>query len=229
MNQEKNIQAYFIRHGDVEPTLDDSGQLLVYGRMALLSSLGKDQMNALAKVFKDQGTVFDVVYTSPYYRTIHSASLIIQNMPLAELFPIYNLRDVDPNSAIGKPMSMLKPIHADIYAHPLGPEQETLEHLTHRAGKVLEDILSYSLKFSFLSIAVVSHGDLLSALLWYLRHKNTPPSYAEMVKNFYLEKGQALPCIFSEDLALKTVEPIISAQEVERSREDFRIEKKDNN
>jgi len=71
-------------------------------------------------------------------------------------------------------------------------------------------------------LAVVSHGDFLSALVWTLEHKDFPPNYQEMKKHFYLEKGQAVQYKIDKDLKVVKRIKFITVGDVKKSIEYWR-------
>ncbi len=108
------------------------------------------------------------------------------------LEPIDDLREVDPNDSEGHTLEELEAIGSDVYTHPFGPNQETLEHLVNRQRGALRKILDIAGRYEQKIIAIISHGDPLSALYWSMSHEGIPSSYAEMIRDYYPKKGEAL-------------------------------------
>lgn len=103
-----------------------------------------------------------------------------------------------------------------------GKPQETLEHVIERAGTTFSRILSRAKEKGQETIAMVFHGDTLSALDWSLRHATLPNGYREMERAFYLQKGEAWKYIFDENLRFIGEGGLIAPDAVGESFENFR-------
>jgi len=213
----KNI--FFIRHGEVEYSRNEKGETLVYGPMTPLSDLGKQQLEALGKEFKKKKIDLEIIYSSSYERAKKSAEIFISKLSLqVPLVLTKELRDVDNFGWRGKTIKEYTVFAGDIYSHRLDRKDETLRQLSKRAINIFKKIM----KTKHRSLAIFSHGDFLSALVWTLEHKDFPPNYQEMKKNFYLEKGQAVQYKIDESLKIVKRVKIITVENVKKSIEYWR-------
>ena len=214
----KNKTIYLIRHGEIIYPLDEKNTKLIYGSDVSLDPLGRLQIQELAKKLQEEHAVPDVFAVSPFKRTQESAE-ILQDILGVPFYSVSNLRDIDPNSWEGYPLNELDQFEGDVYSHPRSANQETLEHLVKRAKKALEAIVSDN---PGKRIGIISHGDLLSAIVWILKHQETPSSYKEMKNNFYLNKGQAYECVVDEGLRMRGNGRFINVSELNEGIEGFR-------
>jgi len=196
------VKVLLIRHTDQKGPVDDQGRRLVSLPDSPLSKLGEKQAHALAKELVKNSIVPDALYVSPYLRTTQTARILQEDLGIADLETVRDLREVDPNESDGHTLDELNSVGSDVYAHPFGPTQETLEHLIDRERVAFEHIQSVAKRNGFGAIAIVSHGDPLCALYWVLRNDGIPNSYAQMQKDYYPKKGEALEFIY-ENGAIK--------------------------
>ncbi len=217
------MKLYTIRHGEYVYSYDKEGKKLVHFPNSPLSPLGKLQSHQLAKELKRQNAeAIDALYTSPYRRVRETAAILVDELKIPNVIEIDGLKDVFPNSAEGKPFDELIAIGADIYAHPLGPTQEPLSHVIERAQATIQSILTEGQQKNYRSVGVVSHGDLICAIDWTLKHTVPPSSYSEMKNQFYLQKGEACAYDIDNNLQLRGEGRIITVEEVKQSTEAFR-------
>jgi 2,3-bisphosphoglycerate-dependent phosphoglycerate mutase len=188
-NKQNARNIILIRHGEVAYPLNERGQRLLYGPDVPLSEVGNNQMNQLAATLRQDGTILDFLFSSPYIRAQQSAKPFMKEFGV----PIRtnrNLRDVDCQGWVGVTMDELASVGGDIYAlPPRSKDQESLPQVVERARDVLSEIVVGK---EGMTVGIVSHGDLLSAMNWVLMREGTPFSYGEMVANRYIEKAQAI-------------------------------------
>jgi len=216
------MKLFAIRHGDIEYPYDEQGRKLVHGPNAPLSNLGKVQIHELGRRLTKEGIVLDAVYTSPYLRAQQTAKILSEELSGINKYTIDGLKDVFPCSAEGKTWEDLEKIGADIYTHPFSENQESLEHLVSRARSTIETILVDAKQRGYDSIAIVSHGDTLSAIDWTLRHPVNPASYLEMRDASYLQKAQVFEYPLDDKLRLSGEGRLITVEQVKQSVEAFR-------
>ncbi len=215
------MNILIIRHGDIEASRNSQGQRIIYGPDVNLSQIGIRQIQELSKAIKTQNLNLDGLYTSPYKRAIQSSEILKKELGIPSFKLVNDLRDVDPNSGQGHTFDELAVLGGDVYAHPFSNEQETLDHLVQRAKFAADYIISDSAQSNSDSICIVSHGDLISALVWGLSHTENPSNYALMKKNFYLQKGEA-ELFKIENGTIKNEGRRITVEEVNQSIEIFR-------
>lgn len=216
------MKLFAIRHGDIKYPYDKKGRKLVHGPNVPLSNLGKAQIHELGRRLTKEGIVLDAVYTSPYLRAEQTAKILSEELPGINKYTIDGLKDVFPCSAEGKTWEDLEEIGRDIYAHPFSENQETLKHLVNRARSTIEFILSDAKQQGYDSVAIVSHGDTLSAIDWTLRHPVNPASYLEMKDASFLQKAQAFEYPLDDKLRLSGEGKLITVKQVKQSIEGFR-------
>lgn len=211
--------VFLIRHGEVEYPRNEKGESLVYGPTTPLSDLGRKQLEVLGKEFVRQKIKIEAIYSSSYRRAIESSEFFMKNLYYkTPLILTGELRDVDNFGWHGKTMKEYSKLSGDVYSHPLNKKDESLERLSTRGLNVFKKII----KNKYNSLAIVSHGDFLSALVWRLEHKRSPLNYKVMKKNFYPEKGQAV--LYEVNQSLKKVKRVklITIEEVKKSIEYWR-------
>lgn len=216
------MEVFVVRHGAVEPTLDAKGQELIYGPDANMSDVGVSQMQKLGTQLVSEGVTLQAVYRSRYKRAIESTDILKETLHFESVIPILDLRDVHPNSGEGQPAKELAKRGGDVYASPFSDKQETLVQISQRARKTIRKILKDAQDSKFKTIGVVSHGDLISAIDWGLKHEENPTSYEELKSSFYLQKAEACHYVFDRDLHLVGEGRVISIPEVQLSAEGFR-------
>lgn len=187
------MNVILIRHGEVEYPINDQGQRLVYDGTVPLSSLGVAQLENLGGIFARDRVKIDGVFVSPYLRAQQSADAIQRKTTIPNRYTVLNLRDADPNSWINQTLDAYASIKGDTYNNPMpGKDHESLDQLALHAQQALEEMYEIAEQFGLETIAAVSHGDRLSALVWMLKHERVPPDYATMKEFYYPNKGEAI-------------------------------------
>lgn len=212
------LTTYLIRHADTIFPVNTQGKRLIYGSEAHLSELGREQMRSLRQRFQQEGVRLDVIFTSPYSRSVESAETLREGTGVP-LQIEEELRDTNIPGWIGRPMDDLAEIGGDLYKSPLTDDQDTLGTLISRARSVLKKIFDGKRDQS---IGIVSHGDLLSALAWALDRDDEPPSYKDLKDHFYLEKAQACRIEVDEKIRRVGERELITIEGVEGSAEAWR-------
>src|SRR3989344_7518753 len=188
-----NTTIYLIRHGDLEYPMNEHGQRLLYGSDVPLSDKGKAQIHRLAKRFDHEGRVLDRLYTSPFERTAETSAIIASELGLPA--PTYDTRfqDIDAGPMMGKLLD-------DVIAGRIRDYGETHEDVLQRMLLGVKDIVRDN---PGRAIGVVSHGDAIRVLLFRLMHPNEPlASITELIKEDYLEKGEAWKLVVTPQLRL---------------------------
>ncbi len=198
------MKILLIRHAEQEYPRNSEGKQLVALRVTPLSETGIRQAHELAKKIDERDLTPNALFGSPYLRTHQTATIIQGELQITVLEEIEDLGEVFPNESEGHTLEELDAIRSDVYTHPFGPNQETLEHLVNRQRNALKKILDTAERNGDKTIAIISHGDPLAALYWALRNKGIPESYAEMRKDYYPEKGEALEFDYADGHILNT-------------------------
>lgn len=213
---------YLIRHGEVNYPLDRTGRKLVYGPETLLAKLGEIQLEDLADQFFKEKIPVQIIFSSPFTRAKQSADIFKEKLSIKELIILDELKDVWPNSFEGQPLEEYFKINGgDIYSHPLSSNQESLEHLVERA-RTARKLITETVHDKYTKVAIVSHGDLLSAFDWGLKREESPVSYEKMKKSFYLQKGQAIHYRVGPEGQLVDEGRLITVETVKKSVEKYR-------
>ena len=197
------MKILLIRHTEQEYPQNSEGKQLVAVRTTPLSETGIRQAHELAKRIGDMKLTPDALFGSPYVRTHQTATIIKEELQIPVLEEMEDLGEVDPNDSEGHTLEELNFIGSDVYAHPFGPNQESLEHLVVRLRKAFGKIYETAQKRGFKTIGIVSHGDPLAAMYWAIRNEGVPESYAEMKKDYYPQKGEALEFIYNKGSILR--------------------------
>jgi broad specificity phosphatase PhoE len=222
------MKLYLIRHGAYQERRDDRGNILIHTPEIPLSEAGEEQIGQLAEIFKAQRLLIEAIFTSPYPRASESAKILQKKLGIPKHYIARGLRDVDPNSANGKPKDRVAEIGGDIYVHPLDNDsQESLPHLVSRVRQTLNDIIFHSLANDYKNIALVSHGDTICAIDWELHNRGNPTNndYPKLRDSFYLQQGEARGYEISyrpPKIELLSVMNIVSPEAARSNSENFR-------
>ena len=215
-----HTNIYLIRHGEVVFEKDTQGRKLIYFSTAHLAPLGITQLHKPGLELKKEHVFLETLVVSPYIRAQESAVILQKELGVTFFYTEEDLKDVYPNSWEGFPFDEYLLHGGDGYSHPRTAYQESLEHIVKRGRHVIEKIIQ---KNEGHTIGIVSHGDLLSALHWALKFKDIiPMGYKEMIKSFYLQKGQAYHIVVNSSFQIVGNGRFITVAEVHQSTEDFR-------
>lgn len=172
------MKLLFIRHGETEVNV--KGLTHKTGDTARLSSLGREQALSLVEVCKKNNV--EKLYSSPEKRAIETAEIISRgiNKPLEE---IKNLHERNWGTWEGKPWEEIQGVlktktleERYIYSPPEG---ESWKQMDER----LEEVLKHLTKQPYESIAVVTHGGVLRALMPILKNEPKESSFRYDFKN----------------------------------------------
>lgn len=212
------MKILLIRHTEQDYPKNSDGKQMVATKDTPLLPAGELQAAELAREIRKSGTVPQVLFVSPYLRTRQTGRILQEELNIPNFRLIDDLRDVDPNDSEGHTLEEIYAIKSDVYAHPLGPNQETLQHLVDRQRSALAEILAVSSVDEFTTIGIVSHGDPLCAMYWAMRYDRYPTSYGEMRQNYYPKKGEAYEFSYDNGIVLdeKHVEVEQMASGIER-------------
>lgn len=165
-----------IRHGDVEYPTDELGRLLLYGPDAVLSGVGRKQIENLTE--KTAHLNLDVIYNSPLPRARQSAKIIVDKHKLrfGKEIPsvtLYDLREPELGEWVGIPIEELRalPRGWDLYSQPK-PGQEAYEMLGKRVTVAIRKIV---LNKDERCIAIVAHGEVIKIAAFALENINALP------------------------------------------------------
>lgn len=166
------FQIYFIRHGEVDFPKNTSGERLVYGSQVPLSYEGRMQAQSLGSRLEKSGIQY--LYSSFYPRAVQTAQIIAGCINATDdthklrvpVSIIPDLRDSRYPSWEGVPMAEVEKVFGDLYAVNQ-PGQEPLRSVEQRARNVIDHILALQYEGP---IGIVSHGDTIGAMMWYLEH-----------------------------------------------------------
>lgn len=210
---------YLFRHGEIEYPLDEQGRKLVYPSETPLSALGILQIQKTSEELRKRQIIFEALFISPFKRAMQSAEIIASGLQVNKMVILPDLSDVNPNSWIGCPLQeCIDQTRGDIYSHPKSADQETLEHLIMRARRGIKQVFNEKSTIN----GVVSHGDLISAMMWGIVKPDEHPTYERMRDNFYLQKGQVAQFKVDNDLRLVGEVSFIAVSEVALSAENYR-------
>ena len=216
------MKIFLIRHGEQKYPFNEQGKKMVSGVDAPLVDLGRMQMRELRQELDRQGITLDSLYRSPLLRAKQSAEELAGEDPIA-IYEVDGLKEGFPNSAEGHTYDELEQIGGDIYAHPFGEDQETLDHLVGRSKEALEFILHDAKERGYDAVGIVGHGDPLCALDWSIKHTKQPANYAEMRDSYYPQKAQAKEYIINdENLKLESEGRLITTEASQATVEAFR-------
>lgn len=173
---------YLIRHGELEYPRNAEGQRLLYGPDIPLSEKGKKQIRDVSKRLAQEGRTLDILYTSPFRRAVETSEIIASELGLPK--PIYDPRfqDIDPGSMVGELLD-------DVIRGRLRDYAETHEDVMQRMERGVKEVVHHN---QDRTIGIVSHGDAIRVLLFHLLHpQDELPPITELIKDDYLEKGEA--------------------------------------
>jgi broad specificity phosphatase PhoE len=173
---QKNTQKFivFLRHG--LSTANEEG--IVQGQRDYpLHKEGIRQVKILADYWSSRRQTFDQIFCSPLLRAKHTAEILAADLeiPLQE-DPIWMERRL--GSAEGLPYEQIQATLLDRQEHPSSYEPlfesgESEWDLYNRASKALQTLLNCA----HLSILVVSHGGILSAVMRAILGVSPPPGH----------------------------------------------------
>lgn len=159
------IRILLIRHAETELL----GRVL-YGRMpgVHLSAEGIRQAQALARGLHERFTIAEVV-SSPLERARHTADQIAEPRALPVTIDD-DLTEIDYGSWMGKPFSELHDLphwrrFNQLRSITSPPGGEFMLQIQLRAWKSLDRILEHKRDSGEATIAIVTHGDVIRALL----------------------------------------------------------------
>lgn len=155
---------YACRHGQNE---DNVAGLLNGHRDLPLTDLGRAQAQTLAKTFRDEGTVFDEIYSSPLIRAKETAEAIglALNMKV-KIFPEIIERDFGILSGKKSPEDIPKYATETLQGDKLlyflsGEGVETFAQLYERASFVIQEM---NRRHPGKKVLLVCHGDIMMML-----------------------------------------------------------------
>lgn len=179
------MELYLIRHGEPEYSLNQEGKKVIYGPDVPLSDAGRIGIEKLAQKLEDSS--IDILFSSPYPRARQTADIIgsILKIPVVEK---ENLKDLWVPGWVGVTFEEFIGLGSNVYKQPpRSPDQETWEHLVARTIDTYEEIHR---KSELMTPGIVSHGDILGILLYYVRFGKKPRRYDDIVEE-YVARGEA--------------------------------------
>jgi broad specificity phosphatase PhoE len=197
------FNLYLIRHGQSEANTnpDRMGQT----PEVPLTKLGESQANSLGSKLREDGLVFDKIFSSPYTRALHTAQIVNsyfgnQNIILADDLREYDAGDWKGTSRkeiVTQDIKLSMGYFTNGFAPPNG---ESLNVVERRAAQWLdnnimfsEDIIKSSddkikLKGEPLEIACFSHGMTIKCLLHYIMNFDKSFTWKVAVSNTSVAK-----------------------------------------
>lgn len=215
------MKIFLIRHGTQIYPHDEIGRKLVSGTTAPLAEIGKLQITKLGQELRREGSYLDALYTSPVLRAQQTSGILSAELSIPNTYIVDDLKEIFPNSAEGKAYEELRKIRGDVFTHPFGPDQESLDHLIRRTREAIEYILQDAKQRGHSLLGIVSHGDPLSAMDWSINNTRAPEDHDEMQDAFYLQQAEACEYV-DPNLGVKNEGRIIRVEEVDLSEEGFR-------
>jgi broad specificity phosphatase PhoE len=164
VSSEKQTSArlFLVRHGQ---DLDNSRSLINGRRDTPLTDLGRTQALAVAEQLRSE--VINCVYTSPLQRASETASIISENLGIAEIHVESDLIERDYGVLTGRPVADI-PLHAsniivlDDFRYVIdSPGVEDYTRLWTRAGDALRSIQN---RHAGQRVLVVAHNEVIKML-----------------------------------------------------------------
>lgn len=161
-----SIKIFLIRHGQTRLNT----KAVLQGRSdEPMNEQGIAQAEHAAEWFRQQGILFDAVYSSPLIRAVKTAEIVSGG---AEILKDDRLLEMDYGPYEGISYYQLPPEAAwffkDFVNHPAPEGMEPLQHVTERMGMFLEDIARKAPAKSDMTILVATHAIALKGALEYL-------------------------------------------------------------
>lgn len=176
------LKIYLARHGQDE---DNVKGILNGHRNKALTPLGLEQAVKLAEFIKQQGIIFDRVYSSPLTRALETAQIIISTNDLPEPIVLPELIERDFGAMSGRQIADIEKICApDIIKTETviyflkADRAETFPDLISRAHRLLANLKG---KHADGNILLVTHGDFGKMI--YAAYYNIP--WEEALGNFH--------------------------------------------
>ena len=133
------IVIYLVRHGETELNV----KRVLQGRSDYpLTETGVKQAQEVADWFRDQGVVFDRVYSSPLTRAMQTARIIVGDG--TEIIPEERLLETDygpyEGCSLSDPAPELRYFFEDFINHPAPEGMEQLSQVIERVGAFLDEL-----------------------------------------------------------------------------------------
>lgn len=130
---------YLVRHGETELNV----KRVLQGRSNYpLTQVGEQQAQEVADWFREQGIVFDRVYSSPLERALQTARIIAG--PNADIAAEERLIETDygpfEGCSLSNPVPELRYFFEDFINHPAPEGMEQLSQVVARMGEFLEEL-----------------------------------------------------------------------------------------
>lgn len=130
---------YLVRHGETELNV----KKVLQGRSNFpLTERGEAQAQEVADWFRDQGIVFDRVYSSPLTRALQTARIIVGDD--VEIVPEQRLIETNygpyEGCSLSNPAPELRYFFEDFINHPAPEGMEQLPEVIARVGSFLDEI-----------------------------------------------------------------------------------------
>ena len=170
---------YIIRHGQTDMNLANRMQ----GRSEHpLNEKGREQAREAAKRLKEQGIVFDKIYSSPLERAVETAKIVGgDRLPL-----VIDERLIEMDYGPYEGMDLKKPdpeiirFFSDFQNNPAPEGMEPLAEVVGRSGDFLEEIKEEAEKYSIL---ISTHAIAMKGLLEYLTPESKGAYWSKYIGN----------------------------------------------
>jgi broad specificity phosphatase PhoE len=202
--------VWLARHGEVH-----NPERVLYARLPRmrLSAEGRRQAEALADVLATRKLA--AIYSSPMLRARRTAAIVLARHPhLKRVRTDADLQEVHTGYQ-GQPLEVLERINFDFYAHPFGPDDESLETIRDRMQRWLKRMLR---RHAGSEVVGVSHGDPILILAGTMAGLQLDPD--SIFPRPYIGTGVLYRMCFDADGACRDVQLLVPPFKTAHSRTD---------
>jgi broad specificity phosphatase PhoE len=190
--------VWLARHGEVH-----NPRSVLYGRLPRMRLTPEGQRQAEALADFVAGRPLAAIYSSPMLRARRTAAAILARHPeLGRMRIDRDLLEVNTGWQ-GEPVAALEQINWDLYAHPRGADDESLEDIFARMQRWLRRVLR---RHAGREVLGVSHGDPILILVGALHGL---PLNRHIFPQPYIEPGTVFRMRFVSDDTLRDIEPFV--------------------
>lgn len=195
--------VYFIRHGET----DFNKRCLIQGMSDIpLNDKGIHQAELAADWFKQQGIVFDEVFSSPLVRARKTAA-IVSGRIFEEVHPDARIQEMDFGVDEGKPYSMIRDLFDAPEAYVPPERAESIQMLQERVQKFLDMLSDLSKQNKEVhTVLAASHGAALRGIMSCIDHCELKDFWRSGLSNCCIYKTHLENGIWVEDGLLHPVE-----------------------
>lgn len=192
--------VFLIRHGEIS-----NPNKIIYGSNIdlKLSEEGKKQIKDLAKKILNLGYKIDKIYSSPSLRTKETSNILARALYIKDVLMEPDFRDDDMQKLAGKPLNLLSQFSPD------GIDQYSRAYLKYGAESKRNVIKRVMRAFSAIlkkeegrTIMIVSHGNPISFLIFYLLTGSKKLPTKDQIKKYLYHKGSAIKLVLDRGKVL---------------------------